>query len=841
MLKKPVQFFLLLFAPVILFHSAIELVLDRTVVKYLFKGFETSLSADICVLALAAIIIYYYLTRPKEYISSKYRNSFVISVALIYLLYRFLWHHWIFFHFQLLSFANYADLILLVALGEIYLLSQSYVSKTKVQKSESAFYGNQPISTADDDKLGYPDYAAVIAEKLNQSKFDEAFAIGINGKWGSGKTSFLNLVRENIRQDRRIIIDFKPWNAHDPQAIMKDFFETVQIAISPYHATLASEIREYGKKLVELHSNSIFQSLSAIFDILTGYNDSLSNQYKQINEGLKQIDHQLIICIDDLDRLDTSEISEVIRLIRNTANFYNTVFLAAYDREYLLSAIKQLNEYNYQHFLEKIFQLEINLPGFNMSLLKNYLNEEIIKVFGVDHEAECKAAVDELYTYQVNVLKDWIASIRDVNHILNSLIVNAVQIKEEILISDMLKLEMLRYRYPSIYNDLFYRSEDWLNSDQASTYREEPTYHLRNGSQHQLVILGDLTDAKGAYQLHKDEADKIVNLLNLLFKQNYGRTGQEYLALKYPLNFSKYFHYSLKKSQLSNKEFYAARRSDLATFKKKITEWLNEDYAIQLHRTFQRLDDFTDREDFEKVIKAIIFMSNTRLPEVPNSFFRFYAFRLPNFADSLHDYNFTISKKYYNDLEGREGKFKSFVRSLFDEAIYPYYYEAQVLSYFKKGDVIAYSPLTFDEIDGYLIKYFKDYLSKTVNFSYDDWRFFDYLRKDGQQNHIVPPTKDTHAREAIELFKAHAEKYLNDFLALMINPEMGKKDDYSVSKYAWYLFPGTELADLLEKHKGDFTYVPEFVRFMEAYEKNKRIPVSFDFKTIPVRKREYED
>lgn len=790
---------------------------------------------------MAVMIIYYYVTRPKRYISSKYRNSLVISAALIYLIYRFVWRHWTFFHVQMLPFANYADIILLVALGEIYLLFHSYRRKKNKLESTSVFYGNHPISKADDDKLGYPVYAAVIAEKLNQSKFGEAFAIGINGKWGSGKTSFLNLVRENISQDRRIVIDFKPWNAHDPQAILKDFFETVQIAISPYHATLASEIREYGKKLVELHSNSIFQSLSATFDILTGYNDSLSNQYKQINEGLMQIDHQVIICIDDLDRLDTNEISEVIRLIRNTANFYNTIFLAAYDREYLLSAIKKLNEYNYQHFLEKIFQLEVNLPGFNMSILKNYLSEEIIKVFGTGHEAECKAAVDELYTYQVNVLQDWIASIRDINHILNSLIVNAVQIKEEVLISDMLKLEMLRYRYPSVYSDLFYRSERWLDSDQASLYGQEPTYHLRNDGRHQLIILGDLSDEKGAYQLHTEEAQKIINLLNLLFKQNYVRTGQEYLALKYPLNFSKYFHYSLKKNQLSNKEFYAARRSDLVTFKKKISEWLNEDYAVQLHRIFQRLDDITDREDFEKIIKAIIFMSNTQLPEVPNSFFRYYAFKLANFVDLLHDYNFKISKKYYNDPEGREGNFKSFVRSLFDEAVHPYYYEAQMLSYYKKGDAIDNSPLTFDEIDAYLVKYFKDYLEKTNKFSYDDWRFFDYLRKDGQQNDAVPPTNDTHSSEAIELFKAHAEKYLNDFLALMINPEMGKKNAYSVSKYAGYLFPNTELADLLEKHKEDFTYVPEFVKFMEAYEKNKRIPVVFHFKTIPVRKSEYED
>lgn len=833
---------IILVIPVILFHSAIEVALDKFFVKYLFKGFQSSYIKDACILTVAILIIYYYLTRPKRYVSSRYRSGFVIFTAFVYLVYRFIWHHWIFFPFQSLPVFAYADIIELVAAGELFLLFKSYDHEINAQTVRSTFYGNRPITKETEDKLGYPDYAAVIAEKLNQSKFEEAFAIGINGKWGSGKTSFLNLVKEKISTERRIVVDFKPWNAHDPQAILKDFFETVQVAISPYHATLASEIREYGKKLVELHNNSLSQSLSATFDLLTGYTDSLSNQYQQINQGLKKIDHQLIICIDDLDRLDNKEINEVIRLIRNTANFYNTVFLAAYDREYLLSAIKQLNEYNYQHFLEKIFQLEINLPGFSMSILKNYLSQEIIKVFGSGHEAECKAAVDELYTYQVNVLKDWIASIRDINHILNSLIVNAVQIKEEVLITDMLKLELLRYRYPLVYSDLFYQAERWLDSEGASRYGGEPTYSLKKDNQQQLIVAANLLDEKGPYQLHKDEADKVVNLLTLLFKQNFMRTGQEYLAVKYPLNFSKYFHYSLKKSQFSNKEFYEARRSELSIFKQKISEWLLEDYAAQLHRLFQRLDDFADQADYEKIIRAIIFMSNTRLPKEHYSLFSFYPFKLETFANRLYDYEFKISTKIYHDNDGKAGKFKHFVRSIFEAAVCPYFYEAQVLNYFKTDDAIDNSPLTLKEVDSYLMAYFKDYLEKTNSFSYDDWNFFDYLKKGGKSTDIDQPVVETHDATAVGLFKSHIAKHLDDFLLLMINSELRKKESFTISKYAFKLFSSTdELIDFLNTNQDGSSYAQEFLVMLDAYEKNGRLPVTFDFKTIPVPKPSKQD
>jgi hypothetical protein len=630
-------------------------------------------------------------------------------------------------------------------------------------------------------------------------------------------------------------LDFKPWNAHDPQAILKDFFETVQAGITPYHATLANEIRDYGKKLVELHSNSVSQSLSAAFDLIMGYNDSLSKQYEQINDGLKNIDQQLIICIDDLDRLDKKEINEVIRLIRNTANFYNTVFLAAYDREYLLSAIKQLNEYNHQHFLEKIFQLEINLPGFNMNILKEYLNREIVKVFGKGHEAECKAAVEELYTYKVNILGDWIISIRDIHHVLNSLVVNAVQIKEEVLISDILKLEMLRYQFPLIYSDLFYKSNRWLYAESSSPYSGDPSYTLKNNN-HQLTLVADLIDPTGPYQLHKDDVDKVVRLLNLLFKQNYYRTGQEYLALKYPLNFSKYFHYSLKNSQLSNKEFYEARGSNLEVFKEKIKEWLDKNYAVQLHRLFERVDDINGREDYEKIVRAIIFMSNTKLPEEPHSPFVYYPFKLQSFSYRISDYEFSNSKKIYNNPDGQSAEFKQFVNSIFQEAVFPYYYEAQVLNFLKTTDAVLNNPLTKPEIKSYLLKYFKDYLNKSESFTFENCQFYDYFKTGAQLEYegssFYAPGFD---EAAAKLFKIHIAKYLDDFLLLMITPEMRQKDFYSLSDYVFQLFLTLEnFKQFLSDNQGQSKYLPEFLGFLAIYEKTKPNNVLFNFQTIPV-------
>ena len=97
--------------------------------------------------------------------------------------------------------------------------------------------------------------------------------------------------------------------------------------------------------------------------------------------------------IDDIDRLDKHEIIEVVRLIRNTANFHNTFFLVAYDRDYVINALGHLNEHNHHQFLEKIFQMELNLPAYDKSILTKELYNRLLNHIPEKHQKELKDAI----------------------------------------------------------------------------------------------------------------------------------------------------------------------------------------------------------------------------------------------------------------------------------------------------------------------------------------------------------------------------------------------------------------------------------------------------------------
>jgi predicted KAP-like P-loop ATPase len=80
-----------------------------------------------------------------------------------------------------------------------------------------------PITTASEDRLGRSDFAAALTEAIATVSGRDSFVIGIHGKWGTGKSSVLNLIAETI--DRRnkaaaeggilYVLRFNPWNFSD--------------------------------------------------------------------------------------------------------------------------------------------------------------------------------------------------------------------------------------------------------------------------------------------------------------------------------------------------------------------------------------------------------------------------------------------------------------------------------------------------------------------------------------------------------------------------------------------------------------------------------------------------
>lgn len=76
-------------------------------------------------------------------------------------------------------------------------------------------HNEQPISEPLEDRLGIDPFAAALAKSILKIQSPTGSAIALNGPWGSGKSSALNLIRHHLKdavEEGDIdIIDFSCW------------------------------------------------------------------------------------------------------------------------------------------------------------------------------------------------------------------------------------------------------------------------------------------------------------------------------------------------------------------------------------------------------------------------------------------------------------------------------------------------------------------------------------------------------------------------------------------------------------------------------------------------------
>ena len=220
-------------------------------------------------------------------------------------------------------------------------------------------------------------YAETLVKKLKNTDLSkESFAVGITGEWGSGKSTFLNTMKKEIKkEDFAEIVEFNPWLCNSPEQVTQDFFATLINELSPKHSTLSRDINKYAKLL-----NKIAKPSLSIFGIdldLTPGDDSLDELKENISKKLAKLPKKVVILIDDTDRLEGNEVFEILRLIRNTADFKNVIYIATYDKEYVTDVLKVNKIKDPSAYLEKIFQVEVHLLKVEGSELWDMLMKEI--------------------------------------------------------------------------------------------------------------------------------------------------------------------------------------------------------------------------------------------------------------------------------------------------------------------------------------------------------------------------------------------------------------------------------------------------------------------------------
>lgn len=340
--------------------------------------------------------------------------------------------------------------------------------------------GDDPISTQAEDLIDFSPTVGKLTEILLGDKHSKSISIGLIGTWGNGKSSVILMTKtaiENSKQFQRneiISIHFLPYLNHNENEIINEFFTLLSNELAHYNGRLSNQIIDYSQKLTDLYQN---KSLSTFLENhITNFSQSSAGElYQNINNMLVETDKKIIVFIDDLDRLNQKEILQTLKLIRNTANFTNTFFVLAMDKEYVIKRLTEKGNILDTKFVDKFFQLEIYLPEIDNSILKQNFIAEMLRPFTPsppDLESRLRAALAE-----PNLLfGDYVKNFRDVKRIVNQIKYDISLFQEDFAylnLKDFINFTFFKLKFPHVLKQLNDNRGDFLSID-----RIKGTYNL---------------------------------------------------------------------------------------------------------------------------------------------------------------------------------------------------------------------------------------------------------------------------------------------------------------------------------------------------------------------------
>ena len=834
-------------------------VFDHLLVKPFFGHISSSIFSDITLISLILIYIITYVKLLRE--NTRIHIFLFLSVLILppaYFYFRIKDVHYYYTTFALLPLIKYADVFILLCLGLITLKAFEWWSpKQIVNDYKDPFIADLPIRQSSEDLLNRKQFAKRIADKI-QSKIDKenagALAIGITGPWGAGKTSFANMVLENLDKER-IVVHFNPWRSSSSSKIIEDFFELLIGILSKYDPNLSRNIYRYAKTLTQIDENKFTKGLKGLSDYFEERNKN--ELYDAINRSIGTINKQIVIFIDDLDRLDKSEIIEVLRIIRNTANFNNVIYLVAYDKAYVLEAVKSFNPHNHVSFLEKIFQFEFSLPLYESVLIRKFIRELLEPKLSEEAFRQQLLIILDSRDYQAQKINDeLIQTHRDAIRLSNSLLFEIKDIQDDILFYDFYLLQLLKIKYPIVYDAII---QSWniffiIYHEKNKNYFRFRKESERNRDETDIIGYFDPVKKNAEYKSDENQnteiftnyinelkqklgySDKDISNINMLIKELinadrvlYNMENESYKAFVHPNNFFKYFAFQLLEGEISAKDFDKARKLSFQEYEKVIDEWIHDNKYDSFLDKLYRIKVFTNQQEFENHILAFFkvgkdYVSNNR----GLGFDYQYLMEILKYpADSLK----VANVKLYPNLV----TYQNFLLDLLYQAKFPAEFESNLIN-----QIISYQyefPLDFVKLAEINVQYFRDYLDKQGDISNTFWNLFHNCKIKASNG--LSKEKNAEAKTlCTDYYLTHIS---TEKLGLLINQTKPDSDYYYFMQdnIDFFFNDFQELENWLGKaqqlNREHPAYL-EFVDFANKIKANDLNPIKFDFKQlIPTR------
>lgn len=390
---------------------------------------------------------------------------------------------------------------------------------------------DSPIKKQEQDLLHRRGFAKRLGKSLVETDTKDGYCIGLFGPWGSGKSSVVNMVIEEIQsltkddKNKPIVMYFNPWNFSTSEQLIQQYFWMLadQFSTSKEKGlkTIGDEIEKYAGMFDWLGTagdgikigGHVLARLAKYFNRNSVTNSKdISKQKELIVKKLEEQKQKIIIVIDDIDRLSNNEIKLIFQLVNTVAKFPNTIYLLSFDKEIVARALTEVQQYDGEKYLEKIIQVPIEIPETSGDCLWKALFEKLDEVL----EQHDNMLYEEEYWGRVfsQCISKYVNNIRDIVRLINALSIKADMIGEEINFVDLVAITVIETKVPKLYR--------WIKENQSKLVGSEAESLRLYNRKAEDIRADNLEKLK---MISEENYQEYFDMLNLLFPYYASKTN----------------------------------------------------------------------------------------------------------------------------------------------------------------------------------------------------------------------------------------------------------------------------------------------------------------------------
>lgn len=309
---------------------------------------------------------------------------------------------------------------------------------------------DKPINHKQDDLLKVEKYSQALSNFITRS--DTPITVGLQGEWGTGKTSLMSLLLEDFNEKniacswvntweysmfrganettpgvlrgmleklKASCVDRKIWTLKDDS--QEKFKKAARFLGGLANQIIANQTGVNVKEAAE-GSNNAQNATAEIAEIKALITDLINELIKDTTNPIQKV----VFFVDDLDRIPPGDAVEVLEALKNIFDIPNCVFILAIDYDVVVKGLEskfgpktEENEREFRSFFDKIIQVPFSMPTGTYDI-ENFLVEKLnsigIKISDEEKELYTKA-VKHSIGFNPRSLKRYLNSFSLINHL----------------------------------------------------------------------------------------------------------------------------------------------------------------------------------------------------------------------------------------------------------------------------------------------------------------------------------------------------------------------------------------------------------------------------------------